>query len=94
MYYWLSDLALPESPRSTSLTLFLRSFARPPTEEDGMAGLSDRGAAAAGGGRGADDWVGLVEWEPDGEGVLASRWSSAFNAMALQDVDQPEESLL
>ena len=59
-----------------------------------MAGLSDRGAAAAGGGRGADDWVGLVEWEPDGEEVLASRWSSAFNAMALQDVYQPEESLL
>jgi hypothetical protein len=80
-HYRLSDLVFPESARSISVTLFFRSLGRPPEGEEGMAGPSGRGAAAAGGGRGACDWTGLVD-EPDGEEV-ASRWSNAFNAIAL-----------
>ena len=49
MHYRPSSLSFAASPISASPTLFCRSFAT--VAEDGIAGASERDAAAAGGGR-------------------------------------------
>jgi hypothetical protein len=50
MHYRFSSLGFAVSPVSASPLLVRRSFATP--AEDGIAGASERDAAAAGGGRG------------------------------------------
>ena len=67
-----------------SLTLFFLSLGRVVIEGDGWdAGPSDRGATAAGGGRGSCVCEELAGVSEDGEEV-ATRLSNAFKAIALQ----------
>jgi hypothetical protein len=73
-----SRLSIPfESPDSPSLTLFFRSL-------DGEA--VEPGSANGGGLGGCDD-AGFVDCEPEGDEEWASRWSRAFNAIALNEIE-------
>ena len=78
LIYRVSDFSLEAS--SESLPLLERSRGRPLTAGGGEA-LSARLPAARGWREGG---AALLEWEPAGELLLATRWSRAFNAMALQ----------
>jgi hypothetical protein len=66
-----------EFPESPSLTLFCRSLDCELVEP----------VAANGGGRGGFSGTVFVDVEPEGDEEWASRWSRAFNAIALCKVE-------